>query len=88
MHLMMIPAYKKICLLPAGKNLAGLMVLFLLFALIGCSPHKRQASRDLMTVPDSFVEPAGIEDDADLQHWVDLSADFVLTLPPKKPKQK
>ncbi len=31
-----------------------------------------------------FVEPAGVESDADLQYWVDLCAEFVLTLPPKK----
>jgi hypothetical protein len=31
-----------------------------------------------------YVEPAGLESDADLQYWVDLCAQFVLTLPPKK----
>jgi hypothetical protein len=31
-----------------------------------------------------FVTPAGVESDADLQYWVDLCAEFVLTLPPKK----
>lgn len=33
-----------------------------------------------------FVEPAGIEEDAQLQYWVDLCTGFVSTLPPKKPK--
>ena len=35
-----------------------------------------------------FVTPEGIESDADLQYWVDLCAEFVLTLPPKKKKQR
>ena len=30
-----------------------------------------------------YVEPAGIETDADLRHWIERSLDFVLTLPPK-----
>jgi hypothetical protein len=31
-----------------------------------------------------FVEPQGLESDDDLQYWVDLCAQFVMTLPPKK----
>ncbi len=31
-----------------------------------------------------FVEPEGLESDEELRAWVDLCADFVLTLPPKK----
>jgi TfoX N-terminal domain len=31
-----------------------------------------------------FVTPDGVESDADLQYWVDLCAEFVRTLPPKK----
>ena len=31
-----------------------------------------------------YVDPAGIESDRELADWVDLCADFVLTLPPKK----
>ena len=30
-----------------------------------------------------FVEPAGFEDDATLGDWVQMSLDFVTTLPPK-----
>jgi hypothetical protein len=33
-----------------------------------------------------FVSPEGLESDRALQYWVDLCADFVLTLPPKKKK--
>jgi hypothetical protein len=32
----------------------------------------------------AYVDPGGIESDQDLQYWVDLCAEFVLTLPPKK----
>lgn len=31
-----------------------------------------------------YVDPAGIESDQALADWVDLCAEFVLTLPPKK----
>ena len=31
-----------------------------------------------------YVDPQGLEADEDLQSWVDLCAQFVLTLPPKK----
>jgi hypothetical protein len=31
-----------------------------------------------------FVAPEGVESDQELQYWVDLCAEFVLTLPPKK----
>ena len=31
-----------------------------------------------------FVAPEGTESDQDLQYWVDLCAEFVMTLPPKK----
>jgi TfoX/Sxy family transcriptional regulator of competence genes len=31
-----------------------------------------------------YVIPEGVESDADLQYWVDLCAEFVLNLPPKK----
>ena len=31
-----------------------------------------------------YVSPEGVESDADLQYWVELCADFVLSLPPKK----
>ncbi len=34
-----------------------------------------------------YVEPAGIESDESLQYWLDLCAEFVQTLPPKKPKK-
>ncbi len=30
-----------------------------------------------------YVDPAGIAADQELQYWVDLCADYVLTLPPK-----
>ena len=33
-----------------------------------------------------FVNPEGVESDDDLQYWVDLCAEFVQTLPPKKKK--
>lgn len=32
----------------------------------------------------AYVDPEGIESDQELQYWVDLCAEFVLTLPPKK----
>ena len=31
-----------------------------------------------------FVAPEGVESDQELQYWVDLCAEFVLSLPPKK----
>ena len=31
-----------------------------------------------------FVAPEGVESDQELAYWVDLCAEFVLTLPPKK----
>jgi len=31
-----------------------------------------------------YVDPEGIESDQELQYWVDLCAEFVRTLPPKK----
>ena len=31
-----------------------------------------------------YVDPEGLESDEDLAYWVDLCAQFVLTLPPKK----
>jgi hypothetical protein len=31
-----------------------------------------------------YVDPAGIESDGELEYWVDLCAEFVLTLSPKK----
>ena len=31
-----------------------------------------------------YVAPEGIESDQELQYWVDLCAEFVLTLPPKE----
>jgi TfoX/Sxy family transcriptional regulator of competence genes len=31
-----------------------------------------------------YVDPEGIESDRELQQWVDLCAEFVRTLPPKK----
>ena len=35
-----------------------------------------------------YVDPEGIEADEDLAQWVNLCAEFVLTLPPKQPKKK
>ncbi|MBE2220451.1 MAG: TfoX/Sxy family protein [Anaerolineae bacterium] len=35
-----------------------------------------------------YVDATGIEEDDSLQQWVTRCADFVQTLPPKKPKQK
>lgn len=35
-----------------------------------------------------YVAPEGIESDTELTYWVKLCAEFVTTLPPKKPKQK
>jgi hypothetical protein len=35
-----------------------------------------------------YVQPAGIAEDDELAYWVDLCADFVKTLPPKKAKKK
>ncbi len=35
-----------------------------------------------------YVAPEGIESDDDLAYWVNLCAEFVTTLPPKKPKKK
>lgn len=34
-----------------------------------------------------YVDPDGIESDSALAYWVELCADFVCTLPPKKPKK-
>jgi len=31
-----------------------------------------------------FVDPAGVDDDQDLEEWVDLCLRFVLSLPPKR----
>lgn len=31
-----------------------------------------------------YVAPEGLESDQDLAYWVDMCAEFVLTLPPKK----
>lgn len=30
-----------------------------------------------------YVSPEGIEDDADLQHWIEVCLNFVTSLPPK-----
>ena len=35
-----------------------------------------------------YVASAGIESDEDLKYWIDLCAEFVKSLPPKKPKKK
>lgn len=35
-----------------------------------------------------YVSTDGLESDEDLKHWIDLCAEFVYTLPPKKPKKK
>ncbi|KAA3661428.1 MAG: RNA methyltransferase [Chloroflexi bacterium] len=35
-----------------------------------------------------YVAPEGIESDDDLAYWVNLCAEFVESLPPKKPKKK
>jgi hypothetical protein len=31
-----------------------------------------------------YVDPQGIESDQDLEQWIDLCIEFVLTLPPKR----
>lgn len=33
-----------------------------------------------------YVAPEGIQEDANLAHWVELCSDFVESLPPKRPK--
>jgi TfoX/Sxy family transcriptional regulator of competence genes len=35
-----------------------------------------------------YVLPEGIETERDLREWVDLCAEFVLTLPPKKKRRR
>jgi TfoX/Sxy family transcriptional regulator of competence genes len=35
-----------------------------------------------------YVDPLGIEGDNSLHYWVNICANFVRTLPPKKPKKK
>ncbi len=35
-----------------------------------------------------YVAPEGLENDNELAYWVNLCANFVRTLPPKKPKTK
>ena len=35
-----------------------------------------------------YVQPEGIESDESLSYWVNLCANFIDTLPPKKPKRK
>lgn len=35
-----------------------------------------------------YVAPEGIENDDELSYWVELCAEFVRSLPPKKPKTK
>ena len=35
-----------------------------------------------------FVSPEGVRNEEDLRGWIKKAHDFVLTLPPKKPKKK
>ena len=35
-----------------------------------------------------YVAPKGVEKEKDLRGWIKQAHDFVLTLPPKKPKKK
>lgn len=56
------------------------MLLCLLLILVACSPHKRQAGRNLMTFPYAFVESTGVEKRHLAEKWWTVFEDENLNL--------
>ena len=52
-------------------------------------PHVHEFAREGRAPMKGFilVEPAGVEDDADLARWVDVGAARAASMPPKQPKK-